>query len=151
MASPIRRLDGITYWVIDDPIDIYDFMNTQLRLEWIGDAADEGRRPEEDMWLKDLSKRKWQLEILDLNEINSNPYEFVPRTGYNFEERLSQRAMVLRRAMEKYGSVIWPVTVRGEDLQLVDGFCRFTTLKEMDITRLYAYVGRSLDKTLRRP
>ena len=50
--------------------------------------------------------------------------------------------MQLHKAIEEYGSVIWPVTVRGEDLQLVDGFCRFTTLKEMGITKLYAYVGR---------
>ena len=142
MASPIRRLEGITYWVIDEPTDIYDFVNRQLRLEWIGDARDEGREPEEDVWLKDLSKRKWQLEILGLELINPNPYEFIPRTGYNFEERLTQRVMQLHRAIEKYGSVIWPVTVRGEDLQLVDGFCGFTTLKEMGITKLYAYVGR---------
>jgi len=142
MASPIRRLDGITYWVIDEPTDIYDFVNRQLRLEWIGDARDEGREPKEDVWLKNLSKRKWQLEILGLELINPNPYEFIPRTGYNFEERLIQRVMQLQRVIEKYGSVIWPVIVKGEDLQLVDGFCRFTTLKEMGITKLYAYVGR---------
>ena len=119
MASPIRRLDGITYWVIDEPTDIYDFVNRQLRLEWIGDARDEGREPKEDVWLKDLPKRKWQLEILGLELINPNPYEFIPRTGYNFEERLTQRVMQLHRAIEKYGSVIWPVTVRGKTCNLL--------------------------------
>ena len=142
IVSPIRRLDGITYWVLDDPSDIYDFMNAQLRLEWIGDAMDEGREPKKDIWLKELSKRRWRLEILELNSIRPNPYEFVPRSGYDFEERPLQRSKQLRKAIEKYGSIIWPVTVRGEDLQLVDGYCRFTTLKAMGVSRIYAYVGR---------
>jgi hypothetical protein len=142
LTTPIRRLDGITYWVIDDASDIYDFMNTQLRLEWIGDAKDEGRQPEDDAWLQELSKRKWRLEILELNSIKPNPYEFIPRTGYNFEERLAQRSKELRKAIEGYGSLIWPLTVRGEDMQLVDGYCRYTTLEAMKVTRVYAYVGR---------
>jgi len=142
MASPIRRLDRITYWVIDDPADIYDFMNTQLRLEWVGDAKDEGRELEADRWLRELSKRKWRLEISDLNALKPNPYEFIPRTGYDFEGRLAERSKQLRKAIEEYGSVIWPVTVRAEDAQLVDGYCRFTTLKAMGVPRIYTYVGR---------
>jgi len=27
-------------------------------------------------------------------------------------------------------------------MQLVDGYCRFTTLKAMNVPRIYAYVGR---------
>ena len=142
LTSPIRRLDGVTYWVIDDDNDIYDFINTQLRQEWVADAKDEGRQPEEDAWLQELSKRRWRLEILELYTIKPNPYEFIPRVGYNFEERLAQRSKELRKAIEKYGSIIWPITVRGEDMQLVDGYCRCTTLKAMDVARAYAYVGR---------
>jgi len=142
LTTPIRRLDGITYWVIDDANDIYDFMNTQLRQEWIGDAKDEGRLPEDDTWLQQLSSRKWRLEILELKLIKPNPYEFIPRTGYNFEERLAQRSKELRKAIEKYGAIIWPITVRGEDMQLIDGYCRYTALKTMDIPRTYSYVGK---------
>jgi hypothetical protein len=142
LTTPIRRLDGVTYWVIDDDNDIYDFINTQLRQEWVADAKDEGRQPEEDAWLQQLSDRKWHLEVLELYTIKPNPYEFIPRTGYNFEERLAQRSKELRKAIEKYGSIIWPISVRGEDMQLVDGYCRFTTLKAMNVARTYAYVGR---------
>jgi hypothetical protein len=142
LTTPIRRLDGITYWVIDDTSDIYDFINTQLRQEWIADTMDEGRRPEEDAWLQELPRRKWRLGILELNAIKPNPYEFIPRTGYNFEERLAQRSNELRKIIEKYRSIIWPITVRGEVMQLVDGYCRFTTLKAMEVARAYAYVGR---------
>jgi len=142
LTTPIRRLDGVAYWVIDDPGDIYDFINTQLRQEWGADATDEGRHPEEDTWLQQLPKRTWRLEILDLKSIKPNPYEFIPRSGYNFEERLAQRSKELRRGIEKYGATISPLTVRGEDMQLVDGYCRFTTLKAMNILRTYAYLGR---------
>jgi hypothetical protein len=142
LTSPIRALDGITYWVIEDANDIHDFMNKHLRQEWLGDAKDEGRQPEDDTWLRELSERKWRLEILELNTIKPNPYEFIPRTGYNFEERLAQRSKELRRAIEKYGSIIWPLTVRGEDMQVMDGYCRFTALKAMNVPRVYAYVGR---------
>ena len=56
-------------------------------------------------------------------------------------ERLGQRKEELRRSIESYGAVIWPVVVRAEGYRLADGHCRFTTLKEMGVPRLYAYVG----------
>ena len=140
--TPIRRLDGITYWVIESPEDVHDFVNTQIRKEWTADARDEGRNPNEDPWLKNLSSRRWQLEVLQVSEIKPNPYEFIPRIGYSFEERLAKRSQELRKAVETYGSVIWPVIVRDEDMQLVDGYCRYTTLRAMSIPRIYAYVGR---------
>ena len=141
MTSPIRKLDGISYWVIESPDEIYDFMNNHLRQEWVGDAKDEGRRIEEDIWLRELPRREWRLAVLALRAIIADPYEFIPRTGYNFEERLAERTKELRRAIENYGSVIWPITVRGEDMLLVDGYCRFATLQAMKVPRVYAYVG----------
>ena len=142
MMTPIRTLDGITYWVIESPEDIHDFINTQIRKEWTADARDEGRNPREDPWLESLSSRKWRLEVVRVSEIKPDPYEFIPRIGYNFEERLAKRSEQLRKAVETHGSVIWPVIVRDEDMQLVDGYCRHTTLQAMGIPRIYAYVGR---------
>ncbi len=142
LTSPIRTLDGIPYWVIDDPNDVYDFMNTHVRKEWIGDAKDEGRKPEEDTWLQKLAERKWSLEVVELAAIRINPYEFIPKTGYRFEERLAERSKRLRKSLEYYGSVIWPVAIRAEDMQLIDGHCRFVTLRDMNVQRIYAYLGR---------
>jgi len=142
LKTPLRRLDGVAYWVIEDPDEIYDFINSQIRKEWTADAKDEGRNPQEDPWLQELPKRRWQLEILQLGEIKPNPYEFIPKAGYNFEEKLAKRSKELQRAIETYASVIWPVIVRQEDMQLVDGYCRYTTLQAMNVPRVYAYVGR---------
>jgi hypothetical protein len=44
----IRRLEGITYWVIDDPKAIFDFINTEVRKEWEADARSEHRDPKDD-------------------------------------------------------------------------------------------------------
>ena len=82
----MRRLDGIAYWVIEDPDEIYDFINSQIRKEWTADAKDEGRNPQEDIWLLGLSKREWRLEILQLDEIKPNPYEFIPKISYDLGE-----------------------------------------------------------------
>ena len=142
MTTPLRTLDGIAYWVIEDPNGIFDFISTQIRKEWTVDARDEGRDPEQDAWLQGLSHRRWRLEILSVDEIKPDPYEFIPETGYNFEERLAKRSEQLRKAVETYGSVICPIIVRAEDMQLVDGYCRHTTLRAMGIPRIYAYVGR---------
>ena len=137
----LRRLDGVTYWVIEDPNEIHEFIDPQIRKEWTQDAKDEGRDPRDDAWLQALPQRKWCLEILELGAIKPNPYEFIPETGYNFEERLAKRSQQLREAVETYGLVIWPVVIRGEEMQLVDGYCRFTMLKAMNVQRIYAYVG----------
>jgi hypothetical protein len=42
--------------------------------------------------------------------------------------------------MEDYGTVIWPVIIGKEDAQILDGYCRYTTLREMRVSRIYAYV-----------
>jgi hypothetical protein len=49
MGTPIRRLEGISYWVIDDPDAIYDFINFEIRKEWESDARSEHRDPKDDI------------------------------------------------------------------------------------------------------
>jgi hypothetical protein len=142
--TPIRRLNGITYWVIENPEGIHDFINTEIRKEWEADARSEGRDPKEDLWLKTLSKRKWSLKIADINRIRLNPdiMNFVDiKNGYNFSEELVKRRKELRCEIETYSIVIWPVIVRKEDWVLVDGYCRYTALKTMHVQGIYAYVG----------
>lgn len=132
--TPIRRLDGITYWVIDDPADIEDFVRTVLRKEWEGDLRSEGKNPVGDPWLADLMERHWKLAVLDVAQI-------TPGSDYAKSERLKQRRAELKRTLETYGSAIWPVVVKAEGNTLADGYCRYTTLREMGVPKVYAYVG----------
>lgn len=142
--TPIRRLEGITYWVIEDPEGIKDLITTEIRREWEEDAKNEHRDPKKDPWLRTLSKRRWSLRIAEINTIRLNPeiMNYVDsERDYVFRERLTQRRRELQTVIENFGVVIWPLIVREEDMQLVDGYCRYATLKAMNISRTYVYAG----------
>jgi hypothetical protein len=143
-ATPIRRLEGVTYWVIDNPEAIFDFINTDVRKEWEADARSEHRDPRDDPWLKALSKRKWHLEIMGVNQIKLNIeiMNYVdPDRNYVFSQSLDKRSSELRQSIKLGGVALPPLVVRKEDNQLVDGYCRYNSLKSMNVTRIYAYVG----------
>jgi len=144
MNTPLRRLEGISYWIIEDPEAIRDYVNTEIRTEWEHDVNSTPNDPAGGAWLATLSKRNWRLEILKTSEVSLDQQmmNYVDsKTGYNFVERLAQRRQELRKGLELWGRVIWPIIVRSEDMQVLDGYCRFTTLKEMGIQRVYAYLG----------
>jgi hypothetical protein len=144
LNTPIRRLEGITYWVIEDKEGIFDFVNKEIRREWEEDARSEHRDPEQDEWLATLAKRKWELQILDLNQIKLNP-DIVnyadAKTGYVFSDNLAKRRKELQESIEAYAAIIWPLIVRKDDMQLVDGYCRFETLRNTKVSKTYAYMG----------
>jgi len=144
LMTPVRRLEGITYWVIESSEGIHDFVNTEVRKEWEADARFECRKPSEDFWLKTLSNRKWSLETMEINQIELNPriMNFVDKErGYNFAEELAKRRDELQMSIKEYCTVIWPIILRHEDFQLIDGYCRYSALKTMNIKRTYVYIG----------
>ena len=143
-VAPIRRLEGITYWVIDDPDVICDFINSEVRKEWELDARSEHRYPKDDPWLTTLARRKWHLKIMDITRIklDADIMNYVdPERGYVFSKSLEKRSAELRHNMEAGAVVLSPLIIRKEDCQLVDGYCRYATLKAMSVPRTYAYVG----------
>jgi hypothetical protein len=73
LNTPLRRLDGMTYWVIEDPDAIRDYINKEIRKEWETDARNEHLEPKNDPWLKTLSNRKWSLQIIAMKRIKLNP------------------------------------------------------------------------------
>lgn len=144
MNTPIRRLDGITYWVIEDSSAIYDFINTNVRREWEGDSKSEDRDPSFYPFLRNLGEYRWSLQVVPTRLITPDPdtMNYVnERSGYVFSEALSKRSDALETSIRKYDSVISPVVVIKESYLLKDGFCRFTTLQRMKIPEVYAYVG----------
>jgi len=130
--------------VIEDADAIHDFINTEIRKEWAEDAKSEHRDPEDDQWLKTLLKRKWSLAIIELERIklNTEIMNYADRKqGYVFQESLAQRQHELQEVIQSFGVVIWPLVIRGEGMRLVDGYCRYATLKAMGVSRVYVYVG----------
>jgi hypothetical protein len=144
MNTLIRRLEGISYWVIEDSEAIRDYIDTEIRKEWEYDVKHTPNDPAGGSWLATLSKRDWRLEILKTNEISLDKEMMMyvdSKTGYNFAERLAQRRRELREGLQLWRRVIWPIIVRKEDMQVLDGYCRFTTLEELGVQRIYAYMG----------
>jgi hypothetical protein len=134
----LKRIEGITYWVIDDSSQIRRFINTNIRDKWEKDAETDGIDPSLDPWLRDLPKLKWSLQTIAMASVRLDP-SLITRN--DFVERLEERSKQLRRGIELYDQVIWPVIIRGEDSMLKDGYCRSTTLKTMGVKRPLAYVG----------
>ncbi len=144
MSTPLRRLEGVTYWVIDDPDGIYDFINTEVRREWEEDVKSMPGDPASGLWLTTLPRRTWRLETVRAEAIrlDESVMNYMDKkSGYNFAERLAKRRQELRKALELWGRVIWPIIIRKEDMQVLDGYCRYTTLKEIGVSKVYAYVG----------
>jgi len=50
-------------------------------------------------------------------------------TGYSFRTRLEERKRILEREIDRFGAVIRPLVVRAEDMQLMDGYCRYHVSK----------------------
>jgi len=147
MSTPLRRLEGISYWVIEDPADIRNFINTEVRKEWELDVRSLPRDPAGGDWLPTLSEREWSLKVLPTEQckLNDSIMNFADaEAGYTFADRLAERRRQLRHAIEAYGIVIWPVIIRKEDAQVMDGYCRYTALREMRVSKIYAYVGHLL-------
>ncbi len=145
--TTVRRLHSIEYRVFEDSDDIHDFINTEVRRELEADLGSMGQDPRDDALLNSLPKRKWKLEVVTLGNIRLNPMIMNSsdmRTGRRFTERLKERRSELTKALEARGTIIWPIVVLREDNLLVDGYCRHSTLLEMDIPETYAYVGTTI-------
>ncbi len=100
--------------------------------------------PASGAWMATLPKRRWRLEIVRTASValDESVMSYVDaKSGYNFAERLAKRRQELRTALEQWARVIWPLIIREEDMQVLDGYCRVTTLKEIGVSRLYAYLG----------
>ncbi len=110
MITPLRRLEGITYWVIDDPDGIHDFINAEVKKEWEEDVKGMPGDPASGVRLATLSKRTWRLETVRTEAIrlNDSVMNYVDRkSGYNLAERLAKRRQELRKVLDLWGRVIW--------------------------------------------
>ncbi len=133
--------------MFEDSNDIHDFINMEIRRELQADLESMGQDPLNDALLNTLPKRKWRLEVVSLGEVRLNPLILNSsdvKTGRKFSERLQERRLELRKALESRGAVIWPIVLSREENLLVDGYCRHSTLQEMGVPETYAYVGTTI-------
>jgi hypothetical protein len=114
-------------------------MNENIRHEWKKDDESDNLDPRNDPWLRGLSKLSWSIRTIKIADVK---LDSSTMEGRSFVERLEERSKELARVIEHYDVVIWPVVLRGEDFMLMDGYCRYTTLKRLNRTKTLAYIGR---------
>ena len=142
-ARVLRKLEGITYWVIEDPEEIRELVCDNIRKEWEADIAEQ-KDHEGGTWLGTIQARDWRLEEIGLVKIRLSAavMDYAnEETGYNFRKRLEERKRTLEREINRFGAVIRPLVLRGEDMQLMDGYCRYHVLHDRGIAKALSYVG----------
>ncbi|HWY27997.1 MAG TPA: hypothetical protein VNW25_01935 [Candidatus Sulfotelmatobacter sp.] len=145
--TTVRRLHSIEYRVFEDSDDIHDLINIEVRRELEADMGSMRGDLRDEALLNSLPKRKWKLDVVGLDDVRLNSLILNSsdiKTGRRFTERLTERRLELRKALEAGGAVIWPIVLLREDNLLVDGYCRHSTLQEMGIRETYAYVGTTI-------
>lgn len=142
-ARVLRKLEGITYWVIEDPEEIRELVCDNIRKEWEADIAEQ-KDHESGRWLASIRTRRWRLEAVEMTRIKLNlavmNYE-NKETGYDFRKRLRERKGILERDLNQYGAVIRPLVLRAEDMRLMDGYCRYHVFQDRKVKRALAYLG----------
>lgn len=138
--------------MMENPEDILAFIDGEVRREWESDIRERGEDPRGSAWLKSLTGRKWELKSINLKDVKLSPriMEYVDvKAGYNFRECLVNRTEELKRAMTEKNAAIWPLVLRGEDLRLMDGYCRYHALGDFGVREVYAYTGRLWPRPMR--
>jgi hypothetical protein len=138
-------LNGIEYRVLEDPDDIYDYVNTVIRKELETDLRSMGASENSNEIIDSLAARKWKLEIVNVHDIQLNPKileSYDNRTGQRFKDRLKERTSELRRVLGQNRAIIRPLVLIDSHNLLIDGYCRHSTLTQMEIPKAYGYSGR---------
>jgi hypothetical protein len=77
----IRRVQGVSYWVIHDRGEIRRFINSNIKKEWERDDLKDSTDPQTDEWLLSLPKRKWRLQVIGIDSVRLN-HETMAREAF---------------------------------------------------------------------
>ena len=136
---------GIEYRVLEDPDDIYDYVNSVIRKELETDLKDMGEDQNTNGIIDSLARRQWRLEILNVCDVSLNPSIVEScdiKTGQPFKDRLKERTSELLRALDKDRVSISPIVVIDDPHLLIDGYCRHSALTSMGVPKAYGYSGQ---------
>jgi hypothetical protein len=137
-----RKLGDFTYNILADSSDIKPFLMHWLTWEW---SIDHQESPEQIWtveWLELLPQMSFTLEVLALNDIQPRPDLMNYKTeSESFVEDLQARAEEREVSMLR-GVSIEPIVVNQSGFELMDGYTRYTVLKQYQQKEVYAYVGK---------
>ena len=140
-----KKLGNFTYHVITGKSKLKPFL-----LKWIGGERDIDHKefPEQPWtieWLNLLSQYNFDLKKVDLETIQlRQDLMNYKADSYNFIEELKVRADEMEESILQ-GSSLGPLLVKEENMELMDGYARYTILKKHQQKRIYVYLG-SIEK-----
>ena len=140
-----KKLGKFTYHVITDRSKLKPFL-----LKWIGGEWEIDHKEFPDQlwtieWLNLLPQFNFRLKKINLETIQLRQDLMNYETDtYNFVEKLKVRADEMEESILQ-GSSLGPLLVKKENMELMDGYTRYTILKKHQQKRTYVYLG-SIEK-----
>jgi len=140
-----KKLGKFTYHVITDKSKLKSFL-----LKWIGGEweIDHKEFPDQSWtieWLNLLPQYNFKLKKVDLETIQPRQDLMNYKTdSYSFIEELNVRADEMEESILQ-GSSLGPLLVKKENMELMDGYTRYTILNKYQQKRVYVYLS-SIEK-----
>jgi len=132
-----RKLGDFTYNVLATPSEIKTYLLKWILREW---ELDHNEAPEEHWtiaWMEALPKMEFALEVIHLQDIHPNAdLMSVAEFQVSLQERADERQEAMLR-----GVSIEPLLVNRNNVELMDGYTRYTVLQRYGQENVYAYVG----------
>ena len=140
-----KNLGKFTYHVITDKSKLKPFLLKWIGGEWEIDRKEFPDQPWTFEWLNLLPHYNFKLKKVDLEIIQPRQDLMNYKTGsYSFIEELNVRADEMEESILQ-GSSLAPLLVKKENMELMDGYTRYTILKKYHQKWVYVYLG-SIEK-----
>lgn len=136
-----RRLGRFTYHLLTSPADIQALLTHWIMQEWEVDHREAPHEMWTVEWMNLLPQMEFSLQQVRLSEIQPriDLMNHVAEDG-SFIESLNERADEREEAMLR-GVSIEPLLVNVQNMQLMDGYTRYTVLKRHEQEIVYVYAG----------
>lgn len=132
-----RKLGDFTYNVLSDPIAIKSYLMKWIMSEW---EFDHREAPDEHWtvsWMEALPKLEFTLQVIRLENVRPNADLWsVAEFQTSLQERAEERELSMLR-----GVSIEPLLINRNGFELMDGYTRYTVLKQYEQKEVYAYIG----------
>ena len=137
-----KKLEKFTYHLIKNGVEIKKYLNKWLVKEWKQDIQEFPDQPWSREWLNLISLMEFRLVKIPINGIKQRQDLMEYRSeSYNFTEHLLERVKEMEESILQ-GSSISPLVVNGENMELMDGYTRYTVLKNHEMRFVYVYLGK---------
>lgn len=136
-----KRLGKFTYHIIIDKNQIKPFLLKWISGEWKIDLEEFPDQKWTTEWLNLLPQFIFKLKKVELEKIHPRQDLMDYKSdSYNFREHLKVRVDEMEESLLQ-GSSLGPLLVKKENMELMDGYTRYSILKKHEQKKTYVYLG----------